>query len=380
MKTEDDVYKEIEDYINSGKHNRPCTLQSIKKDFRTPRVIDLIFSHPDIFKIAAEFPHIPKEYRSEKILTQFVLGNPKRLALHDENGDLPRLIDEEEQTISVLIAFEFAKRAYERHYALEWGQYEQWYDGNHSHRGYAGKIPYTDKTKEYKDVIEEHCDIILNLLKENSHDINTISFSELAGIIVEYCMCNEIELKPTEKCELKYSKVNFKLSEKLVILVSGCPDAGKTTFSRMLSHCFQNSVCFDSDTSFNQSLSEAKDNAEVVVFSDLYADNSFPQEDLDNAYIVNIVISPSSVEKMYRNSKLMQHIPFDEYKKHEIDKYKYSRIPNPIHITNDYDDKIYIEVNKTIEEMARRLGVDLSPNSVGDSNYTKHLVSRNGAK
>jgi len=297
MKTEDDIYREIEDYINSGKHNRPCTLQSIKKEFRTPRIIELVLSRPDIFKIAAEFPHVPKEYRSEKFLTQFVLGNPKRLALHDENGDLPRFITEEEQTIPVLIAFEFAKRGYERRYALEWGQYEQWYDGNHIHRDYAGKIPYTGKTREYKDVIEEHCDLILNLLKESSRDINNISFSELASIIVEYCRCNHIELKPTEKCELKYSKVNFNLSEKLVVLVSGCPDSGKTTFSRILANCFQNSTCFDSDSSFSLSLSEAKDNAEVVVFSDLYADDFFSQEEIGNASVVNIVISPTSIEK-----------------------------------------------------------------------------------
>jgi len=71
----------------------------------------------------------------------------------------------------------------------------------------------------------------------------------------------------------------------------------------------------------------------------------------------------------------MQHIPFDEYKKYEIDKYKYGRITNPIHVTNDYDEKIYLEINKTIEEMARRLRVNLPSSSIDDGNYAKRLVN-----
>ena len=43
QKTEEQVYNEIVAYINAKKHNRPCTLATIKKNLRTPKIINLIF-------------------------------------------------------------------------------------------------------------------------------------------------------------------------------------------------------------------------------------------------------------------------------------------------------------------------------------------------
>ena len=137
MKTEEDVYKEIEDYINGYKHNRPCTLASIKKVFRTPRIIDLVFSHPDIFNLEMELIHVPPEYRSEKVLLHFVLESLVRLSL----------LSEDEQTPPLLIGFELAKRRYERISVLQYGQYGE-------------KIPYFGKNKTYRDDITAHCDCI----------------------------------------------------------------------------------------------------------------------------------------------------------------------------------------------------------------------------
>lgn len=100
IKTEEEAYNMVIDYINATKHNSPCLLVTIKRVLRSERIIDLIFSRPDIFKLESEFKHIPDEMLTEKILIKYILINPNCFIS----------LDETLLTLPVMVAFEFAKR------------------------------------------------------------------------------------------------------------------------------------------------------------------------------------------------------------------------------------------------------------------------------
>ena len=112
MKTEEQVYEEILTYINGKNHKRPITLSTIKKDLRTEKIVDLVFSRPDIFNLEKELLHVPEGNLKEKSLLTYILWNPKNF----------ESLSEENQTLPTMIAFEIAKRRYERQSAIAWGR------------------------------------------------------------------------------------------------------------------------------------------------------------------------------------------------------------------------------------------------------------------
>lgn len=59
-------------------------------------------------------------------------------------------------------------------------------------------------------------------------------------------------------------------------------------------------------------------NGKVVIFSDIYAYKFFMSEETKDGYVINVLISPSSIELMYRNAKYMHRLPFEDYQKYEI--------------------------------------------------------------
>lgn len=347
MKSEEEIYNEILEYINkpAHMHKRPCTLASIKKIYRTNKIIDLIFSRPDVFVLSSEIKHVPIENMTEELAVKFVLSNPKRFVELDESF----------QTIPVMVAFELAKRRYEHISARMWGSYGE-------------KIYYPEKLSIYINSISDMCDKLsvkfddekllrnyLEFIKQGSEDIKKM-----------YCSCKQ-ELEKEEQYEIKYNNVDFDLDKRLFILISGVPDAGKTTLSQILASRINDSMWFDSDMLLEKDLVSAPlstlidDNSKVVIFSDITADTFFKNE-LGDAYIVNILIKPSSIEKRYRNSKYMQNIQFKDYKESETDKYsgRLNAIENPIIVINDYTSKLNNEINMILEEIASRFGVELS--------------------
>lgn len=338
MKSEEDIYKEIIEYINGKKHNRPCTLSSIKKQYRTQKIVDLIFSNPDVFNLEVELEHVPIESRTEEILLKFILNNPKRITF----------LTEDEQTLPILIGFELAKREYEYRSAKVWGIWRE-------------KLEYSEKGQKCRNDISAICDKI----SINMESIN--STEDLINIIKQYCNSNKKQLQENEKYECKYDMVDFDTGKRMFILISGMPDSGKTYFSISLANDIKNSFCFDSDILLEKGLidmplsSLINENYRVIVFSDLYADKFFSKEELAGANVINILMKPVSIEEMYRNSKRMRHIPFEDYKKYEIDKFNYDgRIENPIIVLNDYtSNTLCKELDKVKEEIAKRLGIEL---------------------
>ncbi len=60
---------------------------------------------------------------------------------------------------------------------------------------------------------------------------------------------------------------------------------------------------------------------------------------MENFEVINIVVKPSSIERLHRNSKYLSNINLDIHKKNELDKFihRYDHLKNPITVLNDYD-------------------------------------------
>ena len=336
-KTEQEIYQEVVNYIKGRNHKRPCTLQTIKKELRSPRIVELIFLNPRVFNLDAEILHVPKELRTEELLMSFILEDPKRLE------SLP----EDEQSLPILIAYEFSKRRYEFASARMWGVWRE-------------KLGYLGKAKDYRESIVQIADQIERTCKWAYKETNDF---ELIEMIKSYCAVNEISLEKPEVYIPKYRNVNFDLDKRLVILVSGHPDSGKTYFSNLLANTISGAFCFDSDMldekTYKMPFTELTRRSEVVIFSDPDADRFFDDEELRGSYVINIYVNPISVEEMYRHSKYMRGIPQDEYVKH----YSIERKPSPerfkdaIQVTNNYTSAIYKEIDMVIDEITRRLNL-----------------------
>lgn len=128
-KTEEDVYEDLQRLMQVWKKNGTRNLfsirsylSSVKKDFRSARICQIIFSNPDMFNFEEEIKYVPIDLMSEEFLIQMVYDNPKLICSRDEKGPRTVVIPEEKQTLPVLIAFELGKRRYEKYSAMQWGQ------------------------------------------------------------------------------------------------------------------------------------------------------------------------------------------------------------------------------------------------------------------
>lgn len=165
MKSEEEIYNEIISYINGVNHRRSCTLATIKKVLRTQKIVDLIFSRPDIFKLDSEIKHVPIENLTDEVLVRYVLAIP---------WEFPS-IDESLVTLPVMVAFAFAKRRYEEISAYEWGP-----DGE--------VLPITEKFEACRASILDICSQLPS--KYNDEDIlnDYLPYIEkMSKEIMEYC-------------------------------------------------------------------------------------------------------------------------------------------------------------------------------------------------
>lgn len=338
MRTEEEIIKDLENYIKGWKRNRPNVLASIKKSSRTKRIVDLIFSRPDVFKLENEIKHVPEELLTEELLIKFVLSNPKHIGV----------LDEKVIKTSTLVAFEFAKRRYERFSSLAWGVYGE-------------KLKVPEIYKKFRDDIWKLCDLLSSKFDDSVSEKDELMYLEkVTKEIIDICNPNHTFTPTDNNYTIKYRNIDFGLEKKLYIFITGYPDSGKTTLGNMLNQRIKGSVCFDSDMMLERDmigfpLEALSSNAKVVIFSDIYAYRFFSSEETKDGHVINILISPYSIELMYRNSKYMQHIPFEDYKKCEINCIHFDETVDFIHVTNDYTERIYIEVDRIIDEIIKRL-------------------------
>ncbi len=346
VRTEEEIIMDLNNYIASGKRNRPSVLAPLKREARTQKICDLVFSNPSVFKLETEIKHVPMNCLTEEILIKLVLVNPENI----------NLLSEEMITVPVMVAFEFSKRRAEHLSHLEWGKY-------------AVKFKYPKKLHEVRDSIDILCDQLT--LKYNDKDtlrsyelyVNKVS-KYIANFFKEKEM---IELQKMEKVKVKYSSVDVATEKRVLVLITGEPDSGKTLFGHMLCNQIRNSVAFDSDELTERGrITEPLCNlvnpkTHVVIFSDPNAYSFFSDKDMEDFDVVNISIVPSSIEKMYRHSKYKQDATYDEYVAWEVKNAFCEGIYHDILVTNEYDERLWLEVDKVIEEMSILLDFPLPP-------------------
>lgn len=316
-KSEEVVYEDLQRLMQVWKKNgtqnlfsKRSYLSSVKTDFRSPRICQIVFSNPDIFNFEEEIKYIPIELMSEEFLIQMVYDNPKLLCSRDERGSRTVSIPEEKQTLPVLVAFELGKRIYEKFSAIEWGEWGE-------------KISYTNKTLEFRKTIIDIADRVEEKIGTNNLkysqafkkvDERDAFINKLVTLIQEEA--TSVVLQPDEHYKPKYTDFDYNSDKKMLILISGYADSGKTTFSHYLASIIDGAICFDSDQLLehgllNSELSQLiRPENNVVIFSDLDAFDFFrPQEINDaigNANILKVYIKPSSVKRMLHHSKYRQ--------------------------------------------------------------------------
>lgn len=338
QKTEEQIYNEIVAYINSKKHNRPCTLATIKKNLRTPKIIDLIFSHPDIFILPNEIKHVPNELMTDELAMRVVLSHPYNYSL----------LNEEQLTVPVFLAYEISKRRYEYVSSKMWGQWGE-------------KLSYSGKIVDYLNEIKPAASEISKTLTQ-PYDVN-----EIVSAINSFVSQLSSDVQPIQPYTPKYNSVKLNSNKKVLILISGMPDSGKTTFSQLLSSVIEESTFFDSDMLLEAGMLSLPDSIllnlypeNIIIFSDTDASKFFAKTTLGNYDVINIVMKPKSLEEAHRNSKLLNTLSFDEYKQINENKYKYNDVSNPIIVENDYLFGLYEERDNVIEEIQNRLRLNLN--------------------
>lgn len=315
--SEEEVYEDLQRLMQVWEKNgtqnlfsKRSYLNSIKKDYRSLRICQMVFSHPDIFNLEEEIKYIPIDVMREEFLISIIYDNPKLLCSRDERGPRTVVIPEEKQTLPVLVAFELGKRIYEKYSAIQWGQYGE-------------KLPYTGRSLEFRNTITDLADSVEDKIGTNNlkhsqvfqdvNERNAFINKVIALIQEESTMCS---LKPDEYYSPKYTHFDYTFNQKMLILISGYADSGKTTFSHYLASTITGTVCFDSDqllesSLLNEKLSQlVKPNNNVVIFSDLDAFDFFDPQEINeamgNANILKIYMKPSSVKRMLHNSKYRQ--------------------------------------------------------------------------
>lgn len=315
-KSEEDVYEDLQRLLQVWKKNytqnlfsKRSYLSSVKTDFRSPRICQIVFSNPDIFNFEEEIKYIPMELMSEEFLIQIVYDRPNLICSRDEHGSRTVAIPEEKQTLPVLLAFELGKRRYEKFSAMQWG-------------GLYGKT-YTGKMLEFRKIITDLADRVeeaigTNNLKHSSSfedlDERNAFINELVSSIQKES--NSASLQPDEHYKAKYTHLDYSSDKKMLILVSGYPDSGKTTFSRCLADTINGAICFDSDQLLepgllNLSLSQLiKPKNNIVIFSAPDAFTFFSSQEIKEAMgdanILKVYTMPSSIKRMLQHSKRRQ--------------------------------------------------------------------------
>lgn len=342
--TEEEIIRDLTKYIESKKRNRPSALSPIKKEARTRRICDLVFSRPDIFKLDTEIKYVPMDVLTTEMLIRLVLSWPKNISLLDDD-----LISTE-----IMVAYEFSKRRNEHIEAINWGS--------------CGlKFEYPNKIHKVRDSISDLCDELD--VKFNDEDIlrsfTTYIDKVSEAIITLFERKKDVVLTTVDKVVCKYESVDINCDKPTLILISGNPDSGKTTFGKMLHYRIKDSICLDSDELAKRSreldsLERLNScNAPVVIFSDPNADHYFNERSMEKYNVINIVVVPRSIEKMYRHSKHKQVFPYEEFESLEKNKAFYEGYPRDITVVNDYDERLWGCVDDVLEDMSILLEFDL---------------------
>ena len=312
-------------------------LSSVKTDFRSQRVCELIFLNPDIFDIEIEFKNIPQEHISEDILMEIASN----------------YISEDKLSIPVLVAYELKKRQVDLHMYRNRDSYGYNYQNQ--------LLTYPKKASRYLNSIRSLANEIESF-SENGCAIEENSFEDLIYLIKS---CTEgKEFEPDEEYKTLYRKIEYTGQKKLIILVQGITDSGKIRLSNSIKGIIKDAKYYDSDiygqhTSLEEIISYAE---HVSIFSDPYifstindAKNIYP-----NANIFKVYVKPEDIKTMIYTSKRRSGVSKDYLAKVK-DENKYSEDRNinlaDLVVTNDFTESGMIKIsNEVIYEIIKKYG------------------------
>jgi len=139
-----DLIRLIEVWKKNGttRYHRNSYLKSLKKEFRSARICEIIFSKDDIFDVNKEIPYVPLDIMTEEKLIKWIYEFPSLVCNVDTMDRKKEVyIPGEKLTLPVCVAFELGKRRYEKLSALQWG-------------GLFGvKYPYPEKALKYRNTL-----------------------------------------------------------------------------------------------------------------------------------------------------------------------------------------------------------------------------------
>ena len=390
-KNEEEAYYGLISNMEKWKKNRttqylrPPFLKSVKMEFRSARICEIIFSNDDIFDVNKEIPYIPLDIMSEDNLIRWIYEFPSLVCNVDRmDREKEVYIPEEKITLPVYVAFELGKRRCEKVSAIMYGTS-------------GAKYPYPKKALEYRKTLIAIADEIEELF---GNDFFEQSFSlkddkEKSAFIQKIVdlskeKSNIDSVQPDVRYEPKYQEYDYILKEKLLILISGYADSGKKIFSKYLANTINGAYCFDSDQLLergwlNKKLSQLiNPEKNVVIFSDLDAFLFFRPEEIKEAMgdanVLKIYIKPSSTKRMLQHSKYRQSEDIDSYTAHYERFHNNNNSGMDITITNDYTSDSMLKGCDEVIDMINKLFGNQEVAKTSPRKSANDLLSELGAE
>lgn len=320
---EQEIYSDLVNYINGRIYNRGCVLQSIKKELRTPRIIDLVFSNPQAFHLINEIEHVPEALLTPQVLIKFILSNPRYIAK----------LSDDELSFPVLMAYEFSKR-----YAERWTSYNS----------LDYKVPLKYIAYQY-DIVTKYQEINRHIKEDDKGAGALVYYDRVSKELNRYYGLNGFTVIHS------HNLIDIMADKKIVVLISGAPGSGKTHFGDLLSSVFAYGASFDSDDLLiNDTIGKPLDElvasyAKIIIFSDVDAANFFSEDDLKDKIVINITM----------------HTPHEEVPPVSA--------PDAIDVLNDFTEQIYGTAAQTVEAIINKI----EEHYLGQDNPAGSALKRN---
>lgn len=350
---EKQIYENLTEYIKRGKLNRSGVLASLKKELRTKSIVDLVFDHPDIFRLDKEISFVPRQLITTELLVKLALACPKSIDRLDDYCDFAH---DSQEIIPILLAFWMSITRYD-------------YMDYRARGSYAEKIAipswFQEKTGELGNLAFDF--IFIEMNQSNADEIEYPVFSiayEYADDHIFFNKTYKIIERWIEK-NLGIGKAEFELgNKKLAILISGLRGVGKRTLAQVLQGKIANTSVLSEDELFEHDMIDlplkdlTDDNTKVVIFTSDIACCFFEENALEGFEVVNIVVEPRDLKSMFSFLKNREGITIDEFKNRVLKAPKYEDIirEDTVVVQNDFDGSFESEANTIIAQITEILG------------------------
>lgn len=367
FQSEEDVYNYIISNIESWRKKKTWIysnkgfLSSIPRRFRTPKIWDLIYNNSDVFNTILEYKNLPPESISEDGLIKFAFDAPRLFWGQCASN----VFSDNQITFPVLVAYELSKRRVDIARFKNRASYGL--DYYYNFLGYPRKaLNYLRTIRRVADNVEDYFIDDIDFEKFSAFNSNKLSESLKEDFMSILKICTDEEKFETEEYNTKYEKVQPKDNKKLVLLIGGNPDSGKTTLSNSLEDRIKGAKHFDFDRfDINYSVEQIFKNTRdvsVAIFSepDIIRGYDNIKQMYPDANVLKIYVRPENIRTMTQNSKFRKNRFVDEEyaKRIREEEARYTQLADFV-VSNDYTsnglNRMCDEVISTIIERYRCL-------------------------